>query len=163
MFSLSLQSNFGSNLHLQCTVGGVDQCGTVDLAQNQQSTHLMSLERQFTKTHLEKTTTNSNKNNNACKCCFQFPMWMAKDFLVLMKTNWTAVLSNSYEHTRCSIYNTQAFAFNSWKRGAGVPCCRPGAGQCSRSHPAASGQPWPGEGGWLHDRRGITRLSRQTS
>ena len=32
-----------------------------------------------------------------------------------------------------------------------VPCCRPGAGQCSCCHPAVSGQPWPGEGGWLSD------------
>lgn len=30
-----------------------------------------------------------------------------------------------------------------------VPCCKPGAGQCSCSHPAVSGQPWLGEEGWL--------------
>lgn len=35
------------------------------------------------------------------------------------------------------------------------PCCRPGAGQCSCSHPTVSGQPWPGEGGWLHDTKGF--------
>lgn len=35
--------------------------------------------------------------------------------------------------------------------GEFIPCCRPGAGQCSCSHPTVSGQPWPGEGGWLDD------------
>lgn len=32
-----------SSLHLQGAVGGVYECGTVDLSQNQQGTHLMSL------------------------------------------------------------------------------------------------------------------------
>lgn len=39
-----------------------------------------------------------------------------------------------------------------------VPCCRPGAGQCSCSHPAVSGQLWPGEGGWLGDIKTQTHL-----
>lgn len=32
-----------SSLHLQGAVGGIYECGTVDLSQNQQGAHLMSL------------------------------------------------------------------------------------------------------------------------
>lgn len=130
-----------SNLHLQCTVGGVDQCGTVDLAQNQQSTHLMSLQRQ-TKNPLWSNTTTQRQCLQVTDV--QFPTKTTRDFFspALPQDYWT---------------------FSSLLAGTvGVPCCRPGAGQCSRSHPAASGQLWPGEGGWLHDKRGIAPSSLST-
>lgn len=129
--SLSVRSSFGSNLHLQCTVGGVDQCGTVDLAQNQQSAHLMSLQRRFQKIHFG--------TKRQCLTMFNSPTGTTKDFLPP---------NPSQDEPDVQFTTLKRLA---WRRG--VPCCRPGAGQCSRSHPAASGQPWPGEGGWLHDRK----------
>lgn len=108
-----------SRLHLQSAVGGIDECGTVDLPQNQQGAHLMSLrcKKQRTEQMFRKLSL--------------LRWWMSTPV-----PRWASGGSGGAEEL--------------------VPCCRPGAGQCSCSHPTVSGQPWPGEGGWLEDTKTFT-------
>lgn len=104
---------------MQGAVGGVYECGTVDLSQNQQGTHLMSLWYETNPGHFKKS--------------------------LLLCAGIRATPEQS------SGFRTEL-----------LPCCRPGAGQCSCSHPAVSGQPWPGEGGWLHDTKISLPLNTDT-
>lgn len=89
---------------MQSAVGGIYECGTVDLPQNQQGAHLMSLGCKTRSGHLRHA------------------------LLPLLGCEWPPGGAEGV-----------------------LPCCRPGAGQCSCSRPTVSGQPWPGEGGWLRD------------
>lgn len=107
----SVSISLKSCLHLQSAVGGIYECGTVDLPQNQQGAHLMSL--RCKKQKKSKCSENSHSfGDGSARLCQGGPSEGAEEL---------------------------------------VPCCRPGAGQCSCSHPTVSGQPWPGEGGWLDD------------
>lgn len=55
-FSLaSLSVSLWSSLHLQSAVGGIYECGTVDLPQDQQGAHLMSLRCKTQSGNLKKT------------------------------------------------------------------------------------------------------------